>query len=172
MLFRIFFYALHSPNIFKYSFINLNFQIRFLFDLIDDKHHGNFGRDELFEILEVMVGVNFQWVYLLKQFFMIWYFYLEIYTYLIILVPTYKSQTLNVIVGFQPFLIRKIYRITSLVVTPLFWMHYRQEQLALIVDRVVSEADKDNDGFINFEEFKNAINKLNVEEKMAFVGFK
>ena len=84
----------------------------------------------------------------------------------------YKSQTLNVIVGFQPFLTRKIYRITSLFVTPLFWMHYRQEQLALIVDRVVSEADKDNDGFINFEEFKNAINKLNVEEKMAFVGFK
>ena len=48
----------------------------------------------------------------------------------------------------------------------------RQEQIALIVDRVVSEADKDNDGFINFEEFKDAINKLNVEEKMAFIGFK
>jgi hypothetical protein len=37
-----------------------NFQIRFLFDLIDDKHQGNFGRDELLEILELMVGVNIQ----------------------------------------------------------------------------------------------------------------
>jgi Ca2+-binding EF-hand superfamily protein len=42
----------------------------------------------------------------------------------------------------------------------------------MIVDRVVSEADKDNDGYINFDEFKNAINKLNVEQKMAFIGFK
>ena len=34
--------------------------MRFLFDLIDDRHQGNFGREELLEILEVMVGVNIQ----------------------------------------------------------------------------------------------------------------
>ena len=49
---------------------------------------------------------------------------------------------------------------------------FSHDQLALIVDRIVSEADKDNDGCINFEEYKKAIDKLDIEEKMAFIGFK
>jgi Ca2+-binding EF-hand superfamily protein len=40
------------------------------------------------------------------------------------------------------------------------------------VDRVVAEADTNEDGFISFEEFQAAISKLDIEQKMAFIGFK
>jgi hypothetical protein len=32
--------------------------MRFLFDLIDDKRLGQFNREELFDVLEMMIGVN------------------------------------------------------------------------------------------------------------------
>ena len=51
----------------------------------------------------------------------------------------------------------------------LFFSH---DQLEHIVDRVVAEADTNEDGFISFEEFQEAISKLDVEQKMAFIGFK
>jgi len=40
------------------------------------------------------------------------------------------------------------------------------------VDRVVAEADVDEDGFVSFQEFKNAVGELDIEQKMAFIGFK
>jgi len=46
------------------------------------------------------------------------------------------------------------------------------DQLEHIVDRVIAEADTNEDGFISFEEFQTAISKLDVEQKMAFIGFK
>jgi len=46
------------------------------------------------------------------------------------------------------------------------------EQIVYIVDRVVAEADKDGDGVISFQEFKDAVGDLDIEAKMAFVGFK
>ncbi len=57
-----------------------------------------------------------------------------------------------------------------------FEFHYlfsfSHDQLEHIVDRVIAEADINEDGFISFEEFEKAISKLDVEQKMAFIGFK
>lgn len=49
---------------------------------------------------------------------------------------------------------------------------FSHEQLEHIVDRVVSESDINKDGFISFEEFEKAVSELDIEQKMAFVGFK
>lgn len=46
------------------------------------------------------------------------------------------------------------------------------EQLDHIASRAIKEFDKDNDGFISFEEFLEAVSDLDIESKMAFVGFK
>ena len=44
-------------------FNNLSsFQIRFLFDLIDKNGAGKFHREELYDVLELMIGVNIEWV--------------------------------------------------------------------------------------------------------------
>ena len=50
--------------------------------------------------------------------------------------------------------------------------YFSHDQLEHIVDRVVAEADTNEDGFISFEEFQAAISKLDIEQKMAFIGFK
>ena len=59
---------------------------------------------------------------------------------------------------------------------PLHLSHFvpscSHDQLEHIVDRVVAEADTNEDGFISFEEFQAAISKLDIEQKMAFIGFK
>ena len=60
-------------------------------------------------------------------------------------------------------------KINSLFSFSSFFSH---DQLEHIVDRVVAEADTNEDGFISFEEFQEAISKLDVEQKMAFIGFK
>jgi hypothetical protein len=49
---------------------------------------------------------------------------------------------------------------------------FSHDQLEHIVDRVIAEADTNEDGFISFDEFEKAITKLDVEQKMAFIGFK
>ena len=50
--------------------------------------------------------------------------------------------------------------------------YFSHDQLEHIVDRVVAEADSNEDGFISFQEFQEAISKIDIEQKMAFIGFK
>ena len=40
--------------------MNLNFQLRFLFDLIDKNRRGKFSGEELYDVLEMMIGVNIE----------------------------------------------------------------------------------------------------------------
>ncbi|TRY79139.1 hypothetical protein TCAL_13725 [Tigriopus californicus] len=46
-----------------------------------------------------------------------------------------------------------------------------EEQLHLIVDRVLSEADEDQDGLINLNEFRKVTKDLDVETKLSFISF-
>ena len=48
---------------------------------------------------------------------------------------------------------------------------FSQEQLEMIADRLIKEADQDGHGYMKFEEFEKAINDIDVEGKMAFVSF-
>ena len=48
---------------------------------------------------------------------------------------------------------------------------YSSEQLEMIAERSIKEADKDGQGYIVFEEFEEAINEIDVEGEMAFVSF-
>ena len=40
-------------------------------------------------------------------------------------------------------------------------------QIELIAERMMSEADKDRDDFLSFEEFKNSLRRTDVEKKMS-----
>uniref|UniRef100_A0A8R1IUT9 EF-hand domain-containing protein n=2 Tax=Caenorhabditis japonica TaxID=281687 RepID=A0A8R1IUT9_CAEJA len=42
------------------------------------------------------------------------------------------------------------------------------EQVNSIADRTMREADRDSDGFITFQEFCNAMEKTDIEQKMSF----
>ncbi|CAD6196596.1 unnamed protein product [Caenorhabditis auriculariae] len=42
------------------------------------------------------------------------------------------------------------------------------DQVNSIADRTMREADKDGDGFITFQEFCNAMEKTDIEQKMSF----
>ena len=46
------------------------------------------------------------------------------------------------------------------------------DQLVYIADRVIAESDLDGDGVISFEEFRETLQKLDIENKMAMVGLK
>jgi len=81
-------------------------KIRFLFNMINSAGNGKVTKDEMNEVLELMVG----------------------------------SQV-------------------------------SQEQLEMIADRLIKEADQDGHGYMKFEEFEKAINDIDVEGKMAFVSF-
>ena len=48
---------------------------------------------------------------------------------------------------------------------------FSHDQLVMIADRIVNEADKTEDGSICFEEFQEALADLDFEGKMAFVSF-
>lgn len=50
-------------------------------------------------------------------------------------------------------------------------VHVSHDQLVMIADRIVNEADKTEDGSICFEEFQEALADLDFEGKMAFVSF-
>ena len=52
---------------------------------------------------------------------------------------------------------------------PIFF--FSHDQLVMIADRIVNEADKTEDGSICFEEFQEALADLDFEGKMAFVSF-
>ena len=53
----------------------------------------------------------------------------------------------------------------------LFFIFFSHDQLVMIADRIVNEADKTEDGSICFEEFQEALADLDFEGKMAFVSF-
>ena len=53
----------------------------------------------------------------------------------------------------------------------LFFLLFSHDQLVMIADRIVNEADKTEDGSICFEEFQEALSDLDFEGKMAFVSF-
>lgn len=46
-----------------------------------------------------------------------------------------------------------------------------EEQLKLIVDRVLSEADEDQDGLINLDEFRKVTKHLDIESELSFISF-
>ena len=52
-----------------------------------------------------------------------------------------------------------------------FFIFFSHDQLVMIADRIVNEADKTEDGSICFEEFQEALADLDFEGKMAFVSF-
>ncbi|GMR42905.1 hypothetical protein PMAYCL1PPCAC_33503 [Pristionchus mayeri] len=43
-----------------------------------------------------------------------------------------------------------------------------EDQVNSIADRTMREADKDNDGYITFQEFCHAMEKTDIEQKMSF----
>ena len=53
-----------------------------------------------------------------------------------------------------------------------FFFFFSLEQVVYIADRLIAESDTDNDGVVSFDEFKAAVGDLDIERKMAFVGFK
>ncbi|XP_059084844.1 calcineurin B homologous protein 1-like isoform X1 [Tigriopus californicus] len=46
-----------------------------------------------------------------------------------------------------------------------------EEQLHLIVDRVLSEADEDQDGLISLDEFRKVTEDLDVQTELSFISF-
>jgi Ca2+-binding EF-hand superfamily protein len=46
------------------------------------------------------------------------------------------------------------------------------DQVIYIADRIIAETDADGDGVICFEEFKESLPELDIENKMAFLNFK
>ena len=53
----------------------------------------------------------------------------------------------------------------------MFVYIFSHEQLVMISDRLISEADKNEKGFVTFEEFHEAVSEVDIEGKMAFVSF-
>lgn len=44
---------------------------------------------------------------------------------------------------------------------------FSEEQLSIIADKTISEADVDEDGLISFEEFSKTFEKSDIEHKMS-----
>ena len=47
---------------------------------------------------------------------------------------------------------------------------FSEDQVVQIADRVLVEADADNDGYLSFEEFEAATKELDVEKEMSFLS--
>lgn len=53
------------------------------------------------------------------------------------------------------------------VLKAMVGLHISNEELTSIVRRTMREADKDQDGFIDLEEFKTALGSIDLDEKMS-----
>ena len=45
------------------------------------------------------------------------------------------------------------------------------DQLVMIAERLIQEADKNSKGTVDFEEFMEAVTEVDIEGKMAFITF-
>ena len=50
-------------------------------------------------------------------------------------------------------------------------IYFSHEQLEMIAERSIKEADKQGRGYMVFEEFEEAIKEVDIEGEMAFVSF-
>lgn len=48
-----------------------------------------------------------------------------------------------------------------------YFFFFSEEQLSIIADKTISEADVDEDGFISFDEFCKTFEKSDIEHKMS-----
>lgn len=48
-----------------------------------------------------------------------------------------------------------------------FYLFYSEDQLSIIADKTITEADVDGDGLISFEEFSQTFEKSDIEHKMS-----
>ena len=82
-------------------------QLKFLFELLDLNESGSFNREDIFDLLEMMMGSKVD-----------------------------------------------------------------EEQLHQIADRMIAEADSNQDGTVNLKEFRKATMELDIEGSMSFVSFR
>ena len=52
-----------------------------------------------------------------------------------------------------------------------YQLYFSHEQLEMIAERSIKEADKQGRGYMVFEEFEEAIKEVDIEGEMAFVSF-
>lgn len=63
--------------------------------------------------------------------------------------------------------IKSVILVYHLLCNFYFYLFLSEEQLSIIADKTISEADVDGDGLISFEEFSQTFEKSDIEHKMS-----
>lgn len=57
------------------------------------------------------------------------------------------------------------------MVSMILMLVFSHDQLVMIADRLIKEADKEEKNRVNFLEFQEAVDEVDIEGKMAFISF-
>lgn len=74
-------------------------------------------------------------------------------------------------VGAQVRLVFFLKKILPSMVSMILMLVFSHDQLVMIADRLIKEADKEEKNRVNFLEFQEAVDEVDIEGKMAFISF-